>query len=132
MFRMIMSDGTPIYVRTFKTESFDSNGVPIWVMAVRIAWDAQNLELVNNIYESGVWYVDFYEDSSVKKVTWSQKFRQLLGFSSPEEFPDEISAWEARIHPSDRRSVMERFYAAAVDRSNDTEYEVECPRSFRR
>lgn len=125
LFRMVMSDGTPMYVRTFKTESFDSNGVPIWVMAVRIAWDAQNLDLVNNIYQSGVWYVDFYEDASVKRVTWSQKFRQLLGFSDPEEFPDDISAWESRIHPFDRSRVMECFYSAASDKSNNTKYEVE-------
>ena len=40
LFRMVMRDGTPIYVRSFKTESFDSSGTRIWVMAVRVAWDA--------------------------------------------------------------------------------------------
>ena len=125
LFRMMMRDGTPIYVRSFKTESFDSSGTPIWVMAVRVAWDAQNLELVNGVIQSGVWYVDFSEDSSIKKVTWSQRFRQMLGFTGPADFPDTISAWEERIHPSDRRRVMDLFYSAANDKSNETKYIVE-------
>ena len=125
LFRMMMRDGTPIYVRTFKTESFDSSGTPIWVMAVRVSWDAQNLELVNGVIQSGVWYVDFSEDSSIKKVTWSQRFRQMLGYTGTADFPDTIPAWEERIHPSDRRKVMDLFYSAAHDRSNETKYMVE-------
>ncbi len=125
LFHMMMKDGTPIYVRTFKEESTDSNGTPIWIMSVRVAWDAQNVELVNGIIQSGVWYIDFSEDSTIRKVTWSQKFRQLLGFTGPDDFPDTISAWEERIHPQDHDRVMTRFYSAALDRENSIKYEVE-------
>lgn len=125
LFHMMMKDGTPIYVRSFKEESTDSNGKPIWIMAVRVAWDAQNVDLVNGIIQSGVWYIDFNEDSAIKKVTWSQKFRQLLGFTGPEEFPDTLSAWEERIHPQDHARVMTCFFSAALDRENNTKYEVE-------
>lgn len=102
-----------------------SGGRPIWVMSVRLAMDAQNLELVNSIIQSGVWYVDFNEDSTVRKVTWSQKFRQMLGFNGPEDFPDTLEAWSDRIHPSDREKVMERFFMAAADRTGLTQYSVE-------
>lgn len=125
LFRMLMKDGTPIYVRTFKTDSVDKKGTPIWVMAVRVAWDAQNVELVNGIIQSGVWYVDFNEDASIKKVTWSQKFRQMLGFTGPEDFPDTIEAWEERIHPADSNKVLSRFFTAANDKTNDIKYNVE-------
>ena len=125
LFHMMMSDGTPIYVRTFKTESTDKNGTPIWVMSVRVAWDAQNVELVNGIMQSGVWYIDFNDDDTIRKVTWSQKFRQMLGFSGPADFPDTLEAWEERIHPHDRQKVMEKFYAAISDRQNETKYIVE-------
>ena len=51
--RMVTKDGTPVFVRMFKTESYDSDGVPIWVLSVRIEWDAQNFSLVNDIIQSG-------------------------------------------------------------------------------
>lgn len=125
LFHMMTKDGTPVFVRTFKTESTDSSGTPIWVMSVRLALDAQNLELVNGIIQSGVWYIDFNEDATVKKVTWSQKFRQMLGFTGPEDFPDTLEAWSSRIHPSDRERVMEKFFMAAADRTGLTAYNVE-------
>lgn len=125
LFHMMMKDGTPIYVRTYKMDSTDKNGNPVWIMAVRVAWDAQNVDLVNGIMQSGVWYIDFNEDGSVKKVTWSQKFRHMLGFSSPVDFPDTLEAWIDRIHPQDCQRVLSRFFAAANDRNNDIKYEVE-------
>lgn len=125
LFHMMMKDGTPIYVRTFKTESTDKNGTPIWVMSVRVAWDAQNLELINGVIQSGVWYIDFNEDSTVRKVTWSQRFRQMLGFTGPEDFPDTIEAWSSRIHPAFREKVMEKFFMAAADITDMTKYSVE-------
>lgn len=125
LFHMMTSDGTPVYVRTFKTESTDKNGTPIWVMSVRVAWDTQNLELINGVIQSGVWYVDFNEDSTVKKVTWSQKFRQMLGFTGPDDFPDALESWSCRLHPSCRDYVMSKFYTAAADVTGQTKYNVE-------
>lgn len=125
LFRIMMKDTTPVYVRSYKVESTDSSGVPIWIMSVRVSWDAQNLELVNGVIQSGVWYVDFNEDSTISKVTWSQKFRNMLGFNDPEEFPDTIEAWEERLHPLDRERVLREFYNAAADVTNSTKYQVE-------
>ena len=125
LFRMMMKDGTPIYVRTYKTDSTDKNGTPIWVMAIRVAWDAQNVELVNGIIQSGVWYIDFNEDESIRKVTWSQKFRQMLGFNGPEDFPDTLEAWEERIHPADSNRVLAMFFTSATDKTNSIKYNVE-------
>ena len=49
----------------------------------------------------------------------------MLGFTGPDDFPDTIAAWEERIHPADHKRVMDKFYAAAHDMSNDTKYMVE-------
>lgn len=125
MFRMIMSDGTPIYVTTFQLESTDRNGIPIWVMAVRIGWDMQNLEFVNGVIQSGIWYIDFNPDSTIQKVNWSHKFRNMLGFSSTEDFPNEIEAWENRLHPEEHDKVISQLFAAAKDKTNKTRYDIE-------
>jgi len=114
IFRIMMKDNTPVYVRTYKVESTDKNGVPIWIMSVRMSWDAQNLALVNGVIQSGVWYVDFNENSEVSGVTWSQRFRNMLGFSGPEDFPDNLDAWISRVHPQDRDRVLAEFYSAML------------------
>lgn len=123
--RMVTKDGTPVFVRMFKTESYDSDGVPIWVLSVRIEWDAQNFSLVNDIIQSGGWYVDFDDNNRAVRVTWSDKFRQMLGFEGKDDFPDRLDVWENLIHPSDRPGVLELFYASAADRTNSTKYDTE-------
>ncbi len=125
MHRMLTKDGTPVYVRMFKTESVDGNGVPLWVLSVRLAWDAQNLSLVNDIIQSGGWYVDYGENNRIIGVKWSSKFRQMLGFTDAGDFPDELESWERLIHPSDKPRVMELLNAAAADRTNKTKYNIE-------
>lgn len=125
IFRMMMKDSTPVYVRTYKVESTDKNGVPIWIMSVRMSWDAQNLALVNGVIQSGVWYVDFNENSEISGVTWSQRFRNMLGFSGPEDFPDNLDAWVNRVHPQDRDRVLAEFYSSAADVTNSKKYQVE-------
>ena len=125
IFRMMMKDSTPVYVRTYKVESTDKNGVPIWIMSVRMSWDAQNLALVNGVIQSGVWYVDFNENSEISGVTWSQRFRNMLGFSGPEDFPDNFDAWVNRVHPQDRDRVLAEFYSSAADVTNSKKYQVE-------
>lgn len=125
MLHLIQHDGTPMYVRTYKTESSDENGMPMWVMAVRTAEDFQNLELVSDIIRSGGWYIDFNENGTVKKAVWSQQFRSILGFRGTGDFPDELEEWSKRLHPEDKERVLQCLFDAANDKTNETKYIVE-------
>ena len=50
---MLTFDGTPLTVKIFKKDSVDSNGTLIWVMAIRVDWEHENITLINEVLKSG-------------------------------------------------------------------------------
>ncbi len=58
-------------------------------------------------------------------VTWSQEFRDMLGFSSEEDFPNLLSSWISRLHPDDRDRTTKAFFASINDRTGETPYDLE-------
>jgi PAS domain S-box-containing protein len=59
------------------------------------------------------------------KITWSREFRNMLGFSSEEDFPDLISSWSDRLHPDDKDRTLNAFRAHMTDRTGKTPYDLE-------
>ncbi len=58
-------------------------------------------------------------------VTWSQEFRDMLGFSSEEDFPDILPSWTGRLHPDDYDKTTKAFWSSINDRSGETPYDLE-------
>jgi PAS domain S-box-containing protein len=52
---------------------------------------------------SGLW--EWNIDSNA--VWYSSHFRELLGYSSAEEFPDELDCWKAALHPEDSERTIQ-------------------------
>lgn len=100
--RMMSGDGTPVAVRMLKSDSVDENGVPVWVMAVHLDWEHENLILINKAINSAPWYIDFDKNGMVERVYWSPTFLEMLGYKSKEEFPDVLESWSDAIHPEDK------------------------------
>ena len=123
--RMLTSDGTPVAVRIIKSDSVDENGVPVWVMAVHLDWEHENLILINKAINSAPWYIDFDKNGMIEKVYWSQTFRQMLGYKSKEDFPDVLESWSDAIHPEDKEATLECFFGAVHDKSGKEKYDVE-------
>ncbi len=81
----------------------------------------ENLDLLDDVSGSGMWYFEYDEDGNRTEVFWSQYFRKLLGFKSKKEFPDTYEAWEKRIHPD----CVEQVKQAMADAiKNKTSYEI--------
>ncbi len=58
-------------------------------------------------------------------VTWSQEFRDMLGFSSEEDFPNILSSWIDRLHPDDRERTIAAFLGSINDHKGKTPYDLE-------
>ncbi|MCL1988994.1 MAG: PAS domain-containing protein [Firmicutes bacterium] len=58
-------------------------------------------------------------------VTWSSEFKQLLGFSNENDFPNKVGSWSALLHPEDAPQVVKQFGAFFSDKSGKTPYDVE-------
>lgn len=122
---MLTKDGTPVTVRMFKEDSFDCDGVPIWVMSVRVDWEHENITLINGAMKSGLWYFDCDKKGEIREVNWSHAFRRILGYHDILDFPNKLSSWTNLLHPLDKENVLKRLEAAIADRTNQLKYDVE-------
>ncbi|MCL2160366.1 MAG: PAS domain-containing protein [Betaproteobacteria bacterium] len=55
---------------------------------------------------------------------WSPEFREKLGFSSEQDFPNVLHSWSDRLHPEDKEKTLEAFAAHLLDRTGCTPYNV--------
>ncbi len=56
---------------------------------------------------------------------WSDEFRQILGFSNEEDFPNTLDSWASRIHPDDDNKRLEALNKHLFDKTGQTPYWVE-------
>lgn len=118
------SNGFPILVRVVKTDSRDNEGEPVWVLSVRSDRAAQNLELVNELVENGLWSIDYDLEEKISKITKSETFCRMLGYKDKSEAPDTIEAMLDSVHPENRPELMDFMRKIPYDTHNE-KYEAE-------
>mgnify|MGYP004569349943 FL=1 len=118
------SKGFPILVRIVKTDSRNNEGEPVWVLSVRSDRAAQNLELVNELVENGLWSIDYDLEEKISKITKSETFCRMLGYQDKSEAPDTIEAMLDSVHPEDRPKLMDFMRKIPYDTHNE-KYEAE-------
>ncbi len=118
------SKGFPILVRIVKTDSRDNEGEPVWVLSVRSDRAAQNLELVNELVENGLWSIDYDLEEKISKITKSETFCRMLGYQDKSEAPDTIEAMLDSVYPEDRPELMNFMRKIPYDTHNE-KYEAE-------
>ena len=74
---------------------------------------------------SGPWYMDFDEQGNMTSVTWSDTFRQMLGYESTEDFPDVLESWSDLLHENDKERVLKEYNDTVHDYTGQKTYDVE-------
>ncbi len=87
--------------------------------------ETQGMQIIHSIINSGPWTIEFNEKGEVEKCIWSQPFRQMLGYRTEEEFPNNLDSWANLLHPDDKARVLKAFWDAVNDYSGNTVYDVE-------
>ena len=92
-----------------------------------IAQERQNesLLIMHDMLRSGPWYMDFDEHGRMVRVTWSDTFRKMLGYSGREDFPDTLEAWSDLLHQDDRERVLKEYNDTIEDYTDQKLYDVE-------
>jgi len=55
---------------------------------------------------------------------WSPEFREKLGFSSEQDFPNILNSWSDRLHPEDKEKTLAAFAAHILDKTGRTPYNI--------
>lgn len=79
--------------------------------------------LAKSVMTEGFWIlhmVDGDPDHPQSTISWSQQFRELLGYQREEDFPDGWDSWNAAVHPEDKAVIMDAFARHLADRSGKT------------
>ena len=87
--------------------------------------ETEKLNMVNEIIHSGMWTMFFdTESGEINRVSWSDEFRRMIGFTDSSDFPDTLDAWTDRLHPEDKDFVLSEFGATLADTTNKKKYDV--------
>jgi len=57
--------------------------------------------------------------------TWSDEFRQMLGYKNEIDFPNKLCSWSEKLHPDDKKRVLDCFAKHLLDRSGKTPYDIQ-------
>lgn len=123
--QMINKADAPVYVKMYKADSVDENGQVFWVLSVQTDWVQQNLKLINNVLQSGMWYFDFDTKGDIKEVFWSHEFRRMLGYHDILDFPNKFNVWVDNIYPDDRKKALSLLKEVTADISDNKKYNIE-------
>jgi len=63
--------------------------------------------------------------SSATEFTWSQEFRDMLGYSDENDFPNLLRSWSDLLHPEDKARVLDALVAHLNDYTGQTPYNIE-------
>lgn len=122
---MLTKDKVPVYTHMFKTDSVDSEGRKFWILSAQLDWTQQNIQLVNNLLQSGFWYFDCNGNGEITNINYSHEFRHMLGYQDILDFPNTVEAWKDLVHPDDLKKVMNQMCKTLADKTNQTKYDVE-------
>lgn len=115
----------------------DESGVPLRVVGSLIDINDAKLseektqelmtrfQLANKASNVGLWDMTVIAGDPVNTdnvFTWTDEFRQMLGYSSEADFPNTLGSWSNKLHPDDAESAVNALGAHLTDYSGMTPY----------
>ena len=88
-------------------------------------YDIMKYKLANEALKIALWDMDISDTdiiNSESSFTWSQEFRNMLGFKDENDFPNKLSSWSDRLHPDDKERTLKALMAHIEDTSGKTPY----------
>ena len=84
----------------------------------------KEIESIHLALGSGDWSMEFDEQGEMTSCTWSKKFREMVGYSSLADFPDELNSWSDLLNPKDKERVLNHYWDVVRDYSGTKTYDV--------
>ncbi len=88
----------------------------------------QRLNLVTQTSTEGLWDMTVPDNMVFQDDTpfwWADRFRQMVGYTNEQDFPNRLDSWANLLHPDHKAPTLAAFNAHLVDLSGQTPYDVE-------
>ena len=106
-------------------EQEKEDGNRIRAAYVQIEREQTAMENIQAAMGSGLWSMEFNERAEMISCTWSEVFRNMLGYTEKEDFPNRLESWSDLLHEDDRERVMKEYWDTIKDYSGKKTYNVE-------
>ncbi|MDR2570080.1 MAG: PAS domain-containing protein, partial [Oscillospiraceae bacterium] len=86
------------------------------------------MELMIKSAGIGLWDMEVIKNDPINPANvfnWSDEFRQMIGFTDENDFPNVLSSWSDRLHPDDKEYTLKAFKKHLTDRTGKIPYDVE-------
>ena len=83
------------------------------------------IRVMHEALGSGMWGMEFDEDGNMVSVEWSLEFRQMIGYTDENDFPNKLESWSNLLHPDDREKILKEYNDTIKDYSGQKNYDVE-------
>ena len=86
------------------------------------------ISLINKAARIGLWDMEVIRDDTMNirnHITFSQEFREILGYSDENDFPDLLSSFYNCLHPDDYQMVTDKINGHIEDLTGKTPFDPE-------
>ena len=80
---------------------------------------------IHSAMGSGFWTMEFNQMAEVVSCTWSDKFRNMIGYEGEEDFPNRLESWSDLLHEEDKEWVLKEYWDTVKDYSGEKTYDVQ-------
>ena len=74
---------------------------------------------------SGLWSMEFNEKAELISCTWSEVFREMVGYESEEDFPNRLESWSELLCEEDKARILREYWDTVKDYTGEKTYDVE-------
>ncbi|MDR2726205.1 MAG: PAS domain-containing protein, partial [Candidatus Adiutrix sp.] len=92
-----------------------------------VGYGLMKYKLTSDALELALWDMDILDGdplSSKNRLTYSQEFRNMLGYADENDFPNVLSSWSDRLHPDDKERALNALKSHLNDYSGKTIFDV--------
>jgi PAS domain S-box-containing protein len=86
------------------------------------------INLVSKATNIGLWHMDVNNENPVNPqapIVWTSGFRQFLGYTDENDFPNVLNSINKCIHPEDKEWIFDTLAAHLLDKTGRTPFNVE-------
>lgn len=106
-------------------EQAKSDGDKIRAALAQIEREQAAMENIHTAMGSGLWSMEFDEKAQMLSCTWSDAFREMVGYKNEEDFPNKLESWFDLLHEEDKAGVAKEYWDTVRDYTGEKTYDVE-------